>query len=474
VRALSFQQGRVDRSFERLYRKHRRDVYRYSLGVLANPADAEDVTQTAFLNAYRAFQRGDRPDRPVTWLIAIAHNICRQRFRQSARRPSEVALEFDVADAVVDDDDVPAPADLTAALGQLTFNQRSALVMRELEGRSYADIAEVLGLSLGAVETLIFRARRALREQLEGMLTCNEAERAISRQLDGTLERGEKGRLRAHLRVCPDCAVLARRLRAQRASLKSLVMVPLPASLNGLFGGGATGLAGLGGGLAVKAAAVAGVAVLASGTGYEVVTHASVHKGETAAAHVVATHVTPPASPAIAHARTSIALHLIPRTNRAAPPRMTHPRKPKSSKAPGVRPAVQAAAAGTVHATASHGHARAPVSAGPAGVRRGTEHHASEQHVSAHRAAAVSHRKSTAPARTVSRRKPAATGHAVARPASTRGTSAPRKQAGSSGNAPVTAQHPAAQSQKAGGASNASPQAPADPGSAAPASPPRH
>ena len=50
--------ARSDRSFERLYRRHVSDVYRYCLGVLRNPADAEDVTQTAFLNAYRAFQRG--------------------------------------------------------------------------------------------------------------------------------------------------------------------------------------------------------------------------------------------------------------------------------------------------------------------------------------------------------------------------------------------------------------------------------
>ena len=47
-----------ERSFEQLYRRHARDVYQYALAVLANPADAEDVTQTTFLNAYRAFQRG--------------------------------------------------------------------------------------------------------------------------------------------------------------------------------------------------------------------------------------------------------------------------------------------------------------------------------------------------------------------------------------------------------------------------------
>src|ERR671939_386234 len=97
---LLAQRPRTDRAFERLYEKHVGDVYRYALVVLRNPADAEDVTQTTFLNAYRAFQRGERPRAPQNWLMAIAHNVCRQRFRQAARRPNEVALEDDVAEFV--------------------------------------------------------------------------------------------------------------------------------------------------------------------------------------------------------------------------------------------------------------------------------------------------------------------------------------------------------------------------------------
>src|ERR687884_1066358 len=235
---LLAQRPRPDRSFERIYRRHVGDVYRYALALMRNQADAEDVTQTTFMNAYRAFQRGERPEKPENWLIAIAHNVCRQRFRQSARRPAEVAFEDDIADRLVDDDDAPTGEDIRRALGHLAFNQRAALVMRELEGRSYAEIAEILELTTSAVETLIFRARRALREQLEGSLTCGEAEFAISRQLDGRLPRQERGQLRAHLRECADCASFARRQRAQRGALKSLALVPVPGSLTSLFGGG--------------------------------------------------------------------------------------------------------------------------------------------------------------------------------------------------------------------------------------------
>src|ERR687886_59752 len=215
--------SRTDRSFERLYQRHVGDVYRYALAVMRNRADAEDVTQTTFLNAYRAFEKGQRPEKPQNWLISIAHNVCRQRFRQSARRPTEVAFDDDIgADLVEPDDDTPTGDDIRRALGHLAFNQRAALVMRELEGRSYAEIAEILGVSSGAVETLLFRARRALREQLEGALTCHQAERAISKQLDGRLPRTERAALRAHLRACPDCATVARRQRAQRSAFKAL------------------------------------------------------------------------------------------------------------------------------------------------------------------------------------------------------------------------------------------------------------
>jgi RNA polymerase sigma-70 factor, ECF subfamily len=290
---LLVQRPRSDRAFERLYRKHVGDVYRYALAVMRNPADAEDVTQTTFLNAYRSFtEKGNRPEKPHNWLIAIAHNVCRQRFRQSARRPAEVSFEDDIADSIPDDE-APTGDDITRALGHLAFNQRAALVMRELEGRSYAEIAEILDVSTSAVETLIFRARRALREQLEGSLTCGEAELAISRQLDGRLARGEKGQLRAHLRECPECATFARRQRAQKSALKTLALIPVPSSLASFFGGGG---AAIGTGLAVKAAAAVTAGLVIGGAGFEGVKH-SPWRGEqrTVAGPVVVASVAPDA-----------------------------------------------------------------------------------------------------------------------------------------------------------------------------------
>jgi hypothetical protein len=125
------------------------------------------------------------------------------------------------------------------------------------------------------VETLIFRARRALREQLEGSLTCGEAEFAISRQLDGRLPRGERGQLRAHLRECSECAGFARRQRAQRGALKTLALAPVPSSLMSLFGGGGGAAVGtgLGTGLTLKAAAALTAGLAIGGASYEGVRH---------------------------------------------------------------------------------------------------------------------------------------------------------------------------------------------------------
>jgi len=227
------QRPRTDRAFERLYRSHVRDVYRYVLAVLPTPEDAEDVTQTTFLNAYRIHERGETPGPVNTWLIGIAHDLCQQRARRSAGI-DEVRYAESV-DQAVPEPDGPSENDVRRALGLLPFQLRAVLIMREVEERPYAEIAEILGVVLPRVETLIFQARRALREELEGALTCHEAERAISRNLDGLLSRPERRALRAHVRECDDCERFDRSQRAQREVLRALANVSLPQSLSSFF-----------------------------------------------------------------------------------------------------------------------------------------------------------------------------------------------------------------------------------------------
>jgi RNA polymerase sigma factor (sigma-70 family) len=155
-----------DRSFERIYRRHRRDVYGSVLRDVRDPDEAEDVTQAAFLNAFRAMRRGDRPEKPRAWLLTIARNVVRRRATIRAGRPQEVELDAELL-LSLEDEEGSASADICAALRRLTDAQREAILLREIQGKSYSEIADELSLSTAAVEALIFRARRGLAEELE-------------------------------------------------------------------------------------------------------------------------------------------------------------------------------------------------------------------------------------------------------------------------------------------------------------------
>jgi RNA polymerase sigma-70 factor (ECF subfamily) len=154
-----------------LYRNHGRQVYAYCLNRLRSREEAEDATQTTFMNAFRALQRGTVPEHEQAWLFRIAHNECLNRRTSSVRRLRVESPN----DLQVLQDAIPAPADgdplelvsLEDALDQMPPNQRKAIVLREWQGLSYREIAAELRVSQNAVEMLIFRARRGLAAALE-------------------------------------------------------------------------------------------------------------------------------------------------------------------------------------------------------------------------------------------------------------------------------------------------------------------
>ena len=260
----------ANRALELLYREHAHDVSRYTLAMLGNRAEAEDATQATFLNAYLALRRGEHPRTPRHWLIAIARNTCRERFRHGQRRLQEVELSDDMSALAESDNEAPTIAELQRALLELPAKQRAALVMRELEGRQFAEIARSLGISTSAVATLLFRARHSLREQLDEQLSCREAVAAIAKQVEHGRQRGERSDLRAHLRRCPDCAKLARSLRARRNALRSLLPLSWLSSFltrNSTSGARASGSSGLtAAGLAAKTGAILATGVIVGGT----------------------------------------------------------------------------------------------------------------------------------------------------------------------------------------------------------------
>jgi RNA polymerase sigma factor (sigma-70 family) len=194
---------------ERLYRKHSGEVLRYALLVLRSRSDAEDATQAVFIRALRAIERGEKVRTPRNWLIKIAHNECR---RLLSSRKATVELPEQLA---AEPEQHGQADELKRALEALPDSQRQALVLRELEGRSYAEIGATLSLSVSAVETLIFRARRSMREQLEGAMSCQEFAELLP-------DPSARSRIRAHARVCAACATLERQARGRKSALKRI------------------------------------------------------------------------------------------------------------------------------------------------------------------------------------------------------------------------------------------------------------
>jgi RNA polymerase sigma-70 factor (ECF subfamily) len=169
--ATAESKAELDRAFEELYRTHLRDVYSYSYYRVGNHHDAEDLTEQAFLQAYRHFERArresdGRPLRP--WLIRIAHNLASNYYRDRARRPvaNIEAVEppthpHDTERVVAGREDLREVID---RLQELPDDRREALIMRFALGMSNREIARALGRTDGATKVLIHRAIKQLEE----------------------------------------------------------------------------------------------------------------------------------------------------------------------------------------------------------------------------------------------------------------------------------------------------------------------
>jgi RNA polymerase sigma-70 factor (ECF subfamily) len=163
----------LDRAFEELYRAHLRDVYSYSYYRVGNHHDAEDLTEQAFLQAYRHFERArresnGRPLRP--WLIRIAHNLASNYHRDRSRRP-EAALDAveppshpHGTERVVEGRE--ELRNLMSKLDELSEDRREALIMRFALDMSNREIARALGRTEGATKVLIHRAIKQLEEEM--------------------------------------------------------------------------------------------------------------------------------------------------------------------------------------------------------------------------------------------------------------------------------------------------------------------
>ena len=153
-----------------LFREHGRTVYSLCLVLVRDAHEAEDAAQQAFLRAFESLRAGSTPWSPDAWLLTIARNECLDRLRKRARHP-QAALEREPATEGVEEvaERNAALAELCAALDELPPRQRDALLLHELCGLSYVEIARMLDLSVPAVESLLFRGRRHLEERTDAL-----------------------------------------------------------------------------------------------------------------------------------------------------------------------------------------------------------------------------------------------------------------------------------------------------------------
>ena len=153
-----------------LYERYSAQILGYCLHQLGSREEAEDAVQTTFMNAFRGLSRGIVPELESAWLFKIAHNVCLSRRRSSWRRGKiEAPNNFEVLQEIIPGREQLSDEliGLQDVLEQMPEHQRRAILLREWQGLTYREISAELGLSQAAVETLIFRARRALAQGLE-------------------------------------------------------------------------------------------------------------------------------------------------------------------------------------------------------------------------------------------------------------------------------------------------------------------
>lgn len=164
--------GKVE-AFRGLFDLHHRGVMNLAYRFTGNREDAEEITQNVFIKVFKAAGKYIPKAKFTTWLYTIARNECISFHRKRSRstRPLEISLDSGEGGRIPESvEDLPSKelqrkqrrAEILQALSSLPPNQKLALELQRFQGLSYAEIADVLGRSISAVESLLFRARKTL------------------------------------------------------------------------------------------------------------------------------------------------------------------------------------------------------------------------------------------------------------------------------------------------------------------------
>ncbi len=257
-----------DEAFGVIHDRYRARLLAYTRQMLAGSrSDAEDALQDVFLRAYGTLRADDRPVTLRAWLYRVAHNRCIDHLRRPANQPTSelpdnASSQHDPLAEIQRRDDLRR---LVEDVRRLPEQQRSALLMREMEGLTYAELADALGVTVPSIKSLLVRARIGLTESREARDTaCVEIRADVATAHDRGVRMS--GRARRHVRDCTGCTAYRTRLRGVREGLAALGGAPtgwgVVTKLLGLGGAGSGAAATAGGG----GGAVAGGTFVVGGT----------------------------------------------------------------------------------------------------------------------------------------------------------------------------------------------------------------
>jgi RNA polymerase sigma factor (sigma-70 family) len=277
-----FREGH-DEAFQTIHDRYRQRLFAYTRQMLpGSRQDAEDALQDVFVRAYSGLRANDRELTLRAWLYRVAHNRCVDELRRPMPPAPEVLgiLRAPSRDPVLEAEQRDSLRQLVQDVRQLPEQQRSALLMRELGGIAYSDIAGALGVSVAAVKSLLVRARIGLAQAAEARDTaCSE----IREELTIAHDRGVRpsGLARRHMHECASCRAFRGEIRGVSRQFAALIApigpIAMVANLLGFGGGGgaaaAGGGAGAGAGAAGAGAAAAGSSAATAGVGFVAVGH---------------------------------------------------------------------------------------------------------------------------------------------------------------------------------------------------------
>jgi RNA polymerase sigma factor (sigma-70 family) len=265
-----------DDAFRVIHDRYRPRLFAYARQMLpGSRQDAEDALQDVFVRAYAALRANNREVALRAWLYRIAHNRCIDELRRPPVPVPELieVVRGPVHDPIAEAEQRESLRRLIADVRRLPEQQRSALLMRELSGMSYAELAGALGISVPAIKSLLVRARVSLAQAAEARETaCTTIRDELISAHDRRVRPNATAR--RHLRDCPGCRQFRSDMRGVSRQFAALAptLGPLGLLANVLgIGGGAGGGAAAAGGAATGGAFAAG-GVIASGAAGHVAT----------------------------------------------------------------------------------------------------------------------------------------------------------------------------------------------------------